>query len=131
MKSLRGILEVVPLSEQERKILEEIERNLYVEDPSFAREVKRSAPRMKDRRRVKLGIFVFVLGFVGLFGFFISGSLIVGLAAFAAMVGGIMMVAGSFKASIAPRRPPGPNLKQRVNDGLASFEEKMRDRRRR
>ncbi len=131
MKSLRGILEVVPLSEQERKILEEIERNLYVEDPSFAREVKRSAPRMKDRRRVKLGVLIFVLGFVGLFGFFITGSLIIGLAAFSAMVGGIMMVAGSFIASIAPRRPPGPNLKQRVNDGLASLEEKMRDRRRR
>lgn len=131
MKSVRGILGVVPLSEQERKILEEIERNLYVEDPSFAREVKRSAPRMKDRRRVKLGILIFVLGFAALFAFFITGALVVGLAAFSAMVGGIMMAAGSFRASIAPRRPPGPNLKQRVNDGLASFEEKMRDRRRR
>jgi len=86
---------------------------------------------MADRRRVKLGIFIFLLGFAGLIAFFITSLLIVGLAAFAAMVGGIVMVTGSLKASIAPRRPPGPNLKQRMNDGLASFEEKLRDRRRR
>lgn len=121
----------VPLSEQERRILDEIERNLYVEDPSFAREVKRSAPRMKDRRQVKLGVFVFVLGFVGLIAFFITSLLVVGLGAFAAMVGGIVMVAGSLRGSISPRRPPGPNLKQRLNEQIANFEEKMRDRRRR
>lgn len=121
----------VPLSEQERRILEEIERNLYVEDPSFAREVKRSAPRMKDRRQVKLGALVFVLGFAGLIAFFITSLILVGLIAFSAMVGGIVVIAGSLKASISPRRPPGPKLKQRVNDQIASFEEKMRDRRKR
>ena len=86
---------------------------------------------MADRRRVKLGVLIFILGLFGLIAFFITSLLLVGLAAFAAMVGGLVMAMGSLKASIAPRRPPGPNLKQRLNDQFASLEEKMRDRRRR
>jgi hypothetical protein len=118
----------VPLSEREQRILEEIERNLYKEDRGFARGVKREAPRMRDRRRVRLGVLTFAVGFLVLIAFFVTGSVLVGVAAFGAMVYGIVMIAGSLIASMAPRRPPGPSLEERARSFLKSFEDKLKDR---
>ena len=117
-----------PLSEHEQKILEEIERGLYQEDPSFAREVRKSAPRMAEKRRVKLGGVLFVLGFALLIGFFVTGAVLIGVVAFGAMVGGIVLIAGSFRGSVSPRRPTGPKISQRVTDTVHDWEEKLRQR---
>ena len=118
----------MPLSEHEQKILQEIERGLYEEDPSFARDVRDRAPRMAERKRVKTGIASFVAGFALLIAFFLTGSVLVGVAAFGAMVGGIVLIAGSFKGFVSPRRPPGPNISQRVTDCVHGWEEKLRQR---
>ena len=118
----------MPLSEREQRILEEIEKSLYQEDPGLAREIRRKAPRMADRRRVKTGALLFVLGFAALIGFFLSGQILVGVAAFGAMVGGIVMIAGSFKGFVAPRRPPGPKLPDRISSAVKGFEERMKQR---
>lgn len=118
----------VPLSDREQQILEQIEKSLYQEDPSFAREVKRNAPRMADRRRVMLGSAAVVLGFLLLLTFFVTSSVPVGVLAFGAMVTGIVTIAGSFKGFIAPRRPPGPRLGDRISSSAKTWEEKMRDR---
>jgi hypothetical protein len=87
----------VPLSDREQKILQEIEKNLYDDDPRFARDVRRRAPRMEEVRRTKLGAALFVLGFAVLIAFFVSSSLLVGVVAFGAMVAGIVLVAGSIR----------------------------------
>lgn len=118
----------MPLSDREQRILQEIEKSLYQEDPSFARDVKRNAPRMADRRRVLLGAAAVVAGFLVLIGFFITGLVAVGVLAFASMVAGIVTIAGSFKGFMAPRRPPGPRLGDRISSSAKSWEEKMRDR---
>jgi hypothetical protein len=118
----------VPLSEQEQKILEEIERGLYQEDPSFAKDVRKRAPRMAERRRAKTGAFTFAAGFCLLISFFVTGFVLVGLAAFGAMVGGIVLIAGSIKGVVSPRRPSGPNISQRLTDKMHDFEEKLRQR---
>jgi hypothetical protein len=121
----------VPLSEREKRILEEIEKNLYQEDPQFARGVKRESPRMADRRRVQAGGLLFVIGFATLIAFFVTGSVIVGVLAFGAMVGGIVVIAGSIKGSVAPRRPPGPAFGDRISQTMRSWEERFRQRYRR
>ncbi len=118
----------MPLSERERRILEEIERNLYDEDPAFARGVKREAPKMAERRKVKGGAATFGLGFALLIGFFLSGNVLVGVAAFVVMVGGIFLIAGSLPGSLSPRRPKGPGPKDRVSGFIATWEQKVRDR---
>jgi len=118
----------VPLSEREQQILEEIEKSLYQEDPRFAREVKRKAPRMAERQRVKLGALIAVGGFAALIVFFVTQVVFVGVVAFGAMVGGIVIVAGSIKASLAPRRQAGPALQERIATSMRSFEERLRDR---
>jgi hypothetical protein len=121
----------VPLSEREQRILEEIEKDLYRQDPRFARGVKREAPAMKDRRKVKAGVLGFIFGFLLLLAFFATTNILVGVAAFGVMVAGIVLIAGSLLGSIAPRRPPGPRFRTRVNDAFRAMEDKLRHRYRR
>ena len=121
----------MPLSEREKRILEEIEKSLYQEDPRFARGVKRESPRMADRRRVQAGVLLFLIGLGTLIAFFVTGSILVGVLAFGAMVGGIVVIAGSLKGSIAPRRPPGPGLGDRISQNMRAWEERFRQRYRR
>lgn len=118
----------MPLSEREQRILEEIEKGLAKEDPSLAREIRRESPNMKDRRTVKAGAALFAVGFAILIAFFITGHVLVGVAAFAAMVAGIVMAAGSLKGSVAPRRPPSPSLRDRLESSMKDAEERLKDR---
>jgi hypothetical protein len=51
----------VPLSEHEQRVLEQIERALYADDPKFAAAVRGIDPRARQRRRyAKSGIGVVV-----------------------------------------------------------------------
>ncbi len=118
----------MPLSEREQRILEEIEKGLVKEDPSLVREIRRDAPSMKDRRAVKLGAAIFVAGLLMLFLFFFSSHVLVGVAAFGMMVGGIVTIAGSLKSSVAPRRPPRPSLRQRIEVSMKDAERNLKDR---
>jgi Flp pilus assembly protein TadB len=118
----------VPLSEHEQRILEEIEKNLYQEDPNFAREVRKRAPRMDEVRRVKLGTFIFVCGFALLIAFFVSTSVLVGVAAFGAMVGGIVLVAGSLKSLASGRREGSRSGRDWLEAFLQQWEKKLRKR---
>ena len=52
----------MPLSEHEQRLLEQIERALYADDPKFASTVKSSNPRTWLRRRVVRSLLLFVLG---------------------------------------------------------------------
>ena len=54
----------MPLSEHEQRLLEQIERALYADDPKFASSVKSSNPRTWLRRRVVRSLLLFVLGLV-------------------------------------------------------------------
>ncbi len=124
------ILDAVPLSEREQRILEEIEKNLYHEDPSFARDVRRRSPRMDELRRAKLGVLIFLCGFALLIGFFVSRSVLVGVAAFGAMVGGIVFVAGAVKGMASGRLSAGIP-KDRLSGVIESWQQRLRRRYRR
>jgi len=54
----------MPLSEHEQRLLEQIERALYAEDPKFASTVRGGRLRKPTRRRRMQGIALFVLGLV-------------------------------------------------------------------
>ena len=54
----------MPLSEHEQRLLDQIERALYAEDPKFASNVRGARLRSPSRRRRLQGIAVFVLGLV-------------------------------------------------------------------
>ena len=55
----------VPLSEHEQRMLDQIEKALYAEDPKFAQSVRARDPRVHYRRRMVQAAIGFLLG-VGL-----------------------------------------------------------------
>jgi hypothetical protein len=56
----------VPLSEDEQRILSEIEANLYETDPALARDIADTTIYSVAVRRIKWSIFGFVVGLVAL-----------------------------------------------------------------
>ncbi len=113
----------MPLSEREQKILEEIEKNLHHEDPRFAREVT-GGSRSNNTGNIKLGIFIFFLGFALLIGFFLSGLILVGVIAFGTMVGGIVLAAGA----IGGIASSGRVQRDRVSSAFSKWEQRLRER---
>lgn len=120
-------LRTVPLSDHEQRILDEIEKNLYQEDPAFARTSKDRKAQRDERKRARLGVLSFVAGFIGLFVFFYSTLVIVGVMAFAAMVLGIVLIAGAARSLGSPSdlvRGPA----DRLGRAFSEWEERLRGR---
>ena len=100
----------MPLSEHEQRLLDQIERALYQEDPKFASTVKSTDLRTHMRRRLRRAAFVLVLGFAilltGLIAFSGLTSTIVGVTGFVVMVGALLLAMTSWKRL----QPGSPDL---------------------
>jgi hypothetical protein len=100
----------VPLSEHEQRLLDQIERALYQEDPKFASAVKSTDLRTHMRRRLRRAAFVLVLGFAilltGLIAFEGLASTAVGVTGFVVMVGALLLAMTAWKRL----QPGGPDL---------------------
>ncbi|MEI7745888.1 MAG: DUF3040 domain-containing protein [Chloroflexota bacterium] len=115
----------MPLSEHEQRLLEQMEKALYAEDPKFATSL-RSAPGARAARgRAALG----VLGILAGIGLLIAGVattiIAVGVLGFIVMLVGAVMIYSAFSArpdeeastspSAAPA-PKAPGLMDRLED---------------
>ena len=100
----------MPLSEHEQRLLDQIERALYQEDPKFASTVKSTDLRTHMRRRLRRAAFVLVLGFAilltGLIAFSGLASTVVGVTGFVVMVGALLLAMTAWKRL----QPGGPDL---------------------
>jgi len=100
------------LSERERKLLEEIERNLIEEDASFANRVREVGSSNKNGRKLVLGVVVTLIG-LGLLVFAVILQVaFFGVAAFMVMVIGLVTASSNFQLPSAPRstkEPGGPS----------------------
>ena len=76
----------MPLSEDEQRILHEIERSFYENDPAFARGVSQTTLYRHAGRNLKYAAAGFVVGMVVLVVSFAS-SLVLGMVGFLAMLG--------------------------------------------
>ena len=86
----------MPLSEHEQRLLDQIERALYQEDPKFASTVRQTDLRTHMKRRlVKAGV-VFVVGF-GLLLAGLTTHWAVGVAGFAVMVLALLLAMQAWK----------------------------------
>ena len=122
----------MPLSEREKRILEEIEKDLYSEDPGFARDIRH--PWWQKVRQVKVGGGLFVAGLLLLIGFFVSGGVVLlGVLAFACMVGGVVLMSGATHDIARDQiRMHKVTMGGRLRDGVrartTSWEQKLRER---
>ncbi len=118
----------MPLTEREKRILQEIERNLHAEDPGLAQRAR--SPRVRYLRQLKLGVGAFVLGLVILLLFFVTTNPLVGLGAFAAMVTGVVLMAGA-TTRIASDEIERLQPRERALGAFRRWETFLRDRYRR
>src|SRR5688572_11702186 len=78
--------EPVPLSEEELRLLEQMERALVEEDPKFASTLRGTTLRQAARRRALFAAFVFAVGIAVLMGGAISGYWQIGIVGFVIML---------------------------------------------
>ena len=125
----------MPLSEHEQRLLEQIERALYAEDPKFASTVSSTDLRTHARRRVRRALVLLVLGMVALLAGVMVPSTILGVAGFCVMLASAGFAAAQYKRlsgrpdlRVAGSDKPAPRRKSRKTSMLQRMEERFRRR---
>lgn len=100
----------MPLSEQEQRLLEEMERNLYKNDADFVATVGGSGRGRPNYRAIVIGVLLAVAGAGALIGGVASQILLVGVLGFALMfVGVLIAITPSKRGSAAATPMAGPS----------------------
>ena len=127
----------MPLSDHEQRLLEQMERALYQEDPKFATSLRSGRSGGIDRTKIAVGVLGVLLGLVAVVAGVAVSQPIIGVLGFVAMI------AGAFWAWLGSRgtagqaeqqegegqaRVPGPAPKQPRDSSGTAFMSKMEER---
>ena len=111
----------MPLSEEELRLLEQMERALVADDPKLASTMRGTTLRASARRRALLAALVFVVGLVVLMTGAITQNTIVGIIGFVVMLGSAYVALSSWRghgqAAEQPRSESGSHPSFSVIDG--------------
>ncbi|AVH97907.1 MULTISPECIES: DUF3040 domain-containing protein [Streptomyces] len=112
----------MPLSEHEQRMLEQMERALYAEDPKFATALEGSGLRTYTRRRVYQAVAGFLVGIALLMAGMVAQQIWISVVGFLVMLGcAVLAVTGWRKA-------PKPG-EQQAAGGTAAGGRQTRQRR--
>ena len=116
----------MPLSEQEQRLLEEMERSLYHNDADFVASVGASRLR-PNYRSIAIGVLLAVAGIVALIAGVAIAQLWLGVLGFVVMFGGVLIAVSPGKAirSIPGPSSPGRPSQAKSNQG---FMDRLNDR---
>ncbi len=92
----------MPLSEHEQRLLEQMERALYQEDPKFASSLRDGGPRRGNRRHIVLGVLLVLAGLGALIG---GVAITAGAGTTLGILGFVLMLAGAYLVVRALRTP--------------------------
>ncbi|MEY3734017.1 MAG: hypothetical protein RL347_1376 [Actinomycetota bacterium] len=131
----------MPLSEHEQRLLEQMERALYAEDPKFATSLRSASAGKASRGRAALGVLVLLAGVTLLMLGAILPLIAMGVAGFVVMVIGATLTymglrggpaapaaEGDAAAGAAPTAAPGRAPKQ-SSGFMNRLEDRWRKRR--
>lgn len=128
----------MPLSEHEQRLLDQIERALYAEDPKFASTVRGGRLRRPSRRRRVQGVALFVVGVVALVlgvvfarSTSVAGVPIISVVGFLFMLGGAVLAvtsAGAGKKAQAEGAAPPAEGQDKNSKFTSRMEERFRRR---
>jgi hypothetical protein len=104
----------VPLSEEEQRMLEQLEQALAAEDPKFASTLRGSSARSRHRRLAFVSAGVFALGIVLLMTGAVINQMFVGAAGF------VLMLAGAYFGLTEWRRSTQPETLYAVGSDKAT-----------
>ena len=94
----------MPLNEQEQKILEEIERQFYEDDPKLAETVAKTTLESVQRRWHRLAVGGFVIGLVVMLAFF-TASTALAIAGFLLMLVSVGWMTTNLRRRLPRLRP--------------------------
>ncbi|MFE6284054.1 DUF3040 domain-containing protein [Streptomyces sp. NPDC057877] len=98
----------MPLSEHEQRMLEQMERALYAEDPKFATALEGSGLRTYTRRRVYQAVAGFLVGIALLMAGMVAKQVWLSVVGFLVMLGcAVLAVTGWRKAPKPGEQPSG------------------------
>ncbi|MFD5572449.1 DUF3040 domain-containing protein [Streptomyces cadmiisoli] len=98
----------MPLSEHEQRMLEQMERALYAEDPKFATALEGSGLRTYTRRRVYQAVAGFLVGIALLMAGMVAKQVWLSVVGFLVMLGcAVLAVTGWRKAPRPGEQPAG------------------------
>ncbi|MEU1418523.1 DUF3040 domain-containing protein [Kitasatospora sp. NPDC005751] len=123
----------MPLSEHEQRLLDQMERALYAEDPKFATALEGTGLRAYTRRRVYLAVGGFVVG-IGLLmgGMVVPDQIWVSVVGFLVMLGCAVFAVTGWRRGPAgqasgPRPAAAPRRKAGVMDRVEQRWQRRRD----
>ncbi|MFN2587391.1 MAG: DUF3040 domain-containing protein [Actinomycetota bacterium] len=117
----------MPLSEREQRILDEMEKSLYREDPALAGESQRKSTG-GGMHAVRRGLLMFVAGLLVLFAFFVTKQVWIGALAFGSMVWGIVVIAGGLRGSAPSPSRTFADVGERLGRAASDFEQRLKQR---
>lgn len=125
----------MPLSDHEQRLLEQMERALYQEDPKFATSLRHGRGAAIDRMRILVGASVVIGGLVAVVAGVALSFIPLGVLGFAAMIGGAVWAwSGTRSGAASDNDPtsesgsaPRKTSSKNVSDP-SSFMNKMEDR---
>ena len=95
----------MPLSDREKRLLEEMEAALLTEDPRLVSALSSKAPVSPSRNRIMAGAGLILLGLITLFGGLISQVTPIGILGFVIALGGVITAISSISAPVrGPRK---------------------------
>ena len=128
-----GELETVALSDREQKLLEQMEKALYAEDPKFASSLRRSGLTIApgERRHVIFGLLSLVAGLALVFGSVVSKMVIVGIPGFLLVLTGFVFIARGLQEPVAAATPTPTKVRNRSKNSklMSRLEERWQQRR--
>lgn len=118
----------MPLSDHEQRILEEIEKQFYEQDPKSARELSSQTLEAHLVRGFRRGVLLFVAGFAALVVFFFRPAPAVGVIAFLLMLAGATLAYQNVRRAALNRDAGGSSPLSRL---LGGVEDRLKNIRRR
>jgi len=127
----------VPLSEHEQRLLEQMERALYAEDPKFATSLRSGPSARASRGRAAMGVLILIVGVGMLMGGVIVPLIALGVAGFVVMVVGATLAylglrarpaAAAAEGEAAPQDPTGASAPRRAPKQSSGFMNRLEDR---
>ncbi|MDJ0334983.1 DUF3040 domain-containing protein [Salinibacterium sp. G-O1] len=116
----------MPLSEQEQRLLEEMERSLYQNDADFVATVNPNRGRTNYRILV-IGVLVGVAGIATLVAGVIVNQPLIGILGFAVMFAGVLLIFAPPRKGSAPA-PSARPTPTKSSGGSSSFMSNLNDR---
>ncbi|WP_371496557.1 DUF3040 domain-containing protein [Kitasatospora sp. NBC_00374] len=122
----------MPLSEHEQRLLEQMERALYAEDPKFASALEGTGLRTYTRRRVYLAAAGFVAGIALLMGGMVAQLIWVSVVGFLVMLGCAVLAVTAWRRGpvgpgSGPRTASAPRRKAGVMDRMEQRWQRRRE----